>query len=165
MDVRNLSEIEVVKRIQNFGAVPDFENRDFDIYEQLLVCESIAETENTGNAFVSGNANDTYKRSVKFEVTENKLLLIKRLKACTYKTPPLLIAELLDQIFGDPNTKENHWLYIAQAYPPRRIYLTINQMIKRQKGGWTTIKNPSAYFTHLIKFRKKRKLTSTNGGF
>lgn len=38
MDVRNLSEIEVVKRIQNFGAVPDFENRDFDIYEQLLVC-------------------------------------------------------------------------------------------------------------------------------
>ena len=132
--------------------------------EEALMFEAYEEAEKE-NAVVNGYGNDTYKRGANFELTEDKLKAIKELQLCTYLTPPFKTAELLERLFLDPNTKANHWLKIAQNYPPRRISLTIKQMIKRHRGGGTTIDRPAAYFTYLIKFRKKRKLVGINDSY
>lgn len=128
--------------------------------EELSIKQFLDEQE-SNETIVSGN--DIYKRQANFELTESKNFIISKIKLCTYRTSPFIVAKLLDEFFADPNTKPNHWLNISQIYPPRRIYLTIRQMVKRQGGGWITIKNPAAYFTYLIKFRKKRKSISING--
>jgi len=160
---------EAVNLIQSLGGKYDPNLSDFDAYDQLMVCQSISEAETdtnrkgNANAYVSGNGNDIYKRSVNFELTENRIKAINELKNCDYKTSPLFIGDLLENLFQNNDTKQGHWLRIAQRYPPRRINQTINQMIKRQSGGWITIKNPAAYFTRLIQYRKPRKLASING--
>lgn len=175
MDIHDLTKEEVIRKIQSYGAKYDLTNPNFDVFEQLLACEAIAESEAEAkkrsvyypeekhneeikvNVSVNGMVNDTYKRTVNFELTENKLNVILKLKSYTNRTAPIKVSELLDKFFSDSNTKPNHWLYIAQTWPPRRIYLTLKQMLKRQEDGWTTIKTPAAYFTYLIKYRKKRK--------
>lgn len=161
MDNRNrFNEQEAIRRIEQFyhaGYNPNWP--DFDAYEQLLVCESLAESEakeeTNGNVLSIGV--DTCKRNVNLELTESKLEVISKLKDCNYKTPPIEVAQLLEAFFANPDTRPGYWLSVAQTWPPRRIYLSINQMFKRQSGGWTTIKNPAAYFNFLINRREKRK--------
>lgn len=172
----NLSKEEVVRRLEYVHhAIADPGNVTFDLYNQLLACESIAESEEAHVAphelkisnvitkgfnesvSVKGSGNGTYKRSVKSKLTESKREAITKLQKCGYKTPPREVASLLAELFIDFESKENHWLYIAQNWPPRAINRVIYQMNKQHRTGEQTIKNPAAYFTHLIKFRKKRK--------
>ncbi len=175
MDNQNhLTKEEAIRRITEvYHSGYSLDDPDFDIYDQLLACEAVAEAqeeqrkngeyfskehnkpEDNVDAFVDDN--NTYKRKVNFELTESKLQIIKELQECTYRTLPIEVSKLLEEFFFDPNTKPNHWLNIAQMYPPKRIYQTIAQMIKRQSGGWISIETPAAYFTFLIKFRAKRK--------
>lgn len=112
---------------------------------------------------VNGSVNGTYKRRTNSKLTISKRNAINKLKGCTYRTPPRVVAEILDVIFTDYESKEGHWLYITQNWNPRAINRVVVQMTKQHRRGDTTIKNPAAYFTYLIKFRKKRRnLTSSN---
>jgi len=169
---------EIIRRITEiYHAGYDLDNPNFDIYDQLLACEVIKEAEeedgkrgriNTHSTQedkegtnesvnVKWSVNDTYKRRVNFELTESKLTVVTKLQTCGYRTPPIEIAALLEDFFTDPNTIPGHWLLVAQTWPPKRINQVIGQMIKRENCGWKTIQKPAAYFTYLIKFRKKRK--------
>ncbi len=164
---------EIIWRITEiYHAGYDLDNQDFDIYDQLLACEAISEGEkeyqeknnNTNeNVSVSGLSNGSYKRRVNFELTPSKLQVISKLKVCDYQTPPVEIAQCLEELFEECESKEGHWLYISQTYPPRVINWNLNYMIKVHSSGRRTFQNWAAYFTQSIKFRKKRKeLRNTN---
>lgn len=112
---------------------------------------------------VNGNDSDTYKRGVNPKLNLSKSEVITRLKQCGYRTPPKKVASLLEQLFRNNSSREGHWLYIAQHWTPRAINRVISVMSKQRRLGEVSIFNPAAYFTKLIKFRKKRKrVTSTN---
>ena len=163
---------EIIRRIQDvYHAGYDLNNSDFDIYDQLLACEVIAEAEHqedyertNESVNVKWSVNDTYKRNVNSALTESKQKVIAELKTFTYRTPPITISQLLQTLFVDCDSKDGHWLYVAQNWNPRTISRVLLQMIKLHNSGMKTILNPAAYFTHLIKFRKKRKFTGINGG-
>lgn len=159
---------EVVCRITDvYHSGYDSETLSFDAWDQLLACEAVSEStpvkenynkEENKNTNVSGMFNDSCKRKVYFELTQSKQKVITKLTQCNYRTPPIKIASLLTELFNEWPSYSGHWLYIAQKYNPRAILRTIIQMIKVQKNGQKTIKNPSAYFTILIKsFRKPRR--------
>ena len=117
------------------------------------------------NNNVNGNVNGIYKRGVNFELNKDKHQIITELKQCNYRTPPKKIASLLEELFIDClDTTKGHWLFIAQHWPPKAINGVIKTMIKQHQGGEKTIKNVAAYFTYLIKFRKKRKCFRTTIG-
>lgn len=158
---------EIIRRIQEvYHAGYDLDNPDFDIYDQLLACEAVAEAEQERheeldtNVSVNGNDNDTYKRIVNFELTESKLNVIKKLQTCTYQTPPIEISRLLEELFAEYPSKPGHWNYISQVYTPRTINRVIKRINKLHITRAKTIQNPAAYFTFLIKFRKKRKISN-----
>lgn len=158
--INNITKEEAIHRIEQvYHAGYNLNLADFDAYEQLLVCESLAETEKEGRAnediFVNGN--DTYKSSVNFELTKSKQNVIAELRTFNYRTPPIKIAQLLETLFADCNSKDGHWLYIAQNWNPRAINRVIKRMIELHNSGRITIHNPAAYFTSLIKFRQKRR--------
>lgn len=178
----NLTQEEVIKRITKvYHAGYDLNNPNFDVYNQLLACEAVAEAEEEAGAknyqeyeetkgsvsvSVSENDNDTCKLKVNFELSDSKLRVIERLKECDYRTQPVIIATYLEEFFQDCNSKPGHWLYVAQHYPPRPIVRVITQLVKIQTTGAQTIKNPAAYFTYLIKFRTGRKsLRNINGSY
>jgi hypothetical protein len=150
-----------------YDEIADLDNANFDIYDQLLACESIAEStpireyktqQANTNANGNGMINDTCKQTVCFELTESKQKAITMLELCDYKTPPILLSQYLEEIFKEWESIPGHWLYVAQKYNPRAICRTLNQMIKIQQNGQVTIKNPSAYFTSsIMKFRKQRR--------
>lgn len=164
-----LSKEEAARRIEKLGGVYDSTNIGFDVYDQLLACESIAEStpiisppikeiERTNeNVLAYEDGNDGYKQQVNFELTPNKLEAISKLQKLNYRTPPPEIANLLDVIFEGCNTKFGWWLTVAQQWNPRAINRVIIQLNKLHTGGWRTFKNPAAYFTFLIKNRKKRR--------
>lgn len=85
-----------------------------------------------------------------------KKFLIEQLRGFTYRTPPALIALTLEQIFEDPNTQENHWLYLAQYWNPRAMIRTIDQMKKAVERGLLMRVSPAGYFTMKLKYRKRR---------
>ena len=161
---------EVIYRIANvYHSKYDSETPLFDAWDQLLACEAVTEStpireikdeqskENV-NGSSNGMNNDGCKQTVYFELTESKQKVITELTQCNYRTPPIKIATLLTELFNEWPSYAGHWLYIAQRYNPRAIWRTIDQLIKVQKNGQKTIKNPSAYFTILIKkFRKPRR--------
>src|SRR3990172_2211985 len=106
---------------------------------------------------------DTYKRRVNKTLSLSKREIIEQLKLCDYQTPPKFISKLLQRLFAGYDTKEGHWLYIAQHWNPRAINRVINLMTKQHRRGDATILNSAAYFTYLIKRRKQRRnLTSSN---
>ncbi len=180
----NLPKEEVIRRIKHvYNAESDLENKLFDVYDQLLACESLAESENehlasfplnhssednslTTNVsvHVNGNGNGARKQVVNSELSKNKHKVITELEAYNYKTPPIKISKLLEQLFVDYKSKDGHWLYIAQNWNPRAINRVIRQMSELHQSGQETIKNPAAYFTHLIKFRKKRRRKQNHAG-
>lgn len=162
-----LSLEECVRRIKKvYKSEYVSDNINFDAWDQLLACEAVDEStpltegnpiQEKTNVNVNGMNNGGCKHNVNFELTPNKLDVITELKTHTYKTDPIKIAQLLTEFFKEWPSKDSHWLYIAQSYPPRRIVFTLSDIIKRHKSGHITLKNPAAYFTHIIQFRKKRK--------
>lgn len=164
-----LSKEEVARRIEKLGGVYDSTNIGFDVYDQLLACESIAEStpiisppikeiERTDESVLAyEDGDDGYKQQVNFELTANKLEAISKLKTLNYRTPPPEIANLLEIIFEGCNTHSGWWLTVAQQWNPRTISRVLIQLTKLHSGGWRTFKNPGAYFTFLIKHRKKRR--------
>lgn len=143
-------------------------NSNLDALDQLLICESVAEAVPIRDNFnrneppdenvnVIGNGNDSYKRRVNFELTPDKLQVVSKLKNCRYFTPPVEVAQLLEEFFRDCGTKQGWWLSIAQQWTPRTINRVIVRLIKLQTTGFKSIQNPAAYFTFLIKKRKPRR--------
>lgn len=141
-------------------------NSELSADEQLLICESYAESEKRSlnkyrnsneSVSVKWNANDTHKRSDNKALTKSKQEAIAELEASNYRTPPRKIAQLLEQLFVEYNSKPDHWLYVAQNWNPRAINRVIKRLIKLHRTGEKTILNPPAYFTMLIKFRKRRR--------
>lgn len=93
-----------------------------------------------------------------------KIEIIREIASLNYRTPPRILAGLLDNLFSSINTHEGHWLFIAQHWTPKAIKSVINEMLRRHRTGEVTIKSPPAYFTYLIKFHPKRKkFSKTNG--
>ena len=165
-EIRCLPKEFVIKRITELGASADIENESFDIYDQLLACESLAESHPeyisknnklSENHNPNGNDNDTYKLKVKFTLNESKLNVIQELKTYTHKTPIYVIADSLQILFYECESKSTHWNYIAEHYSPRTINWVIDYMIKNY-NDWSILRNPASYFTKSIKFRKKRKV-------
>lgn len=154
---------EAIRHITQLGGTYDPTNTPFDVYDQLLACETIAESTPISDhtveqdGCVNGNDNGICKRTDNFELSPNQLLAISKLQSYNYRTPPPLIAEQLGTIFVDSNTNPNWWLTIAQQWNPRAINRTLAEMRKQQSQGWKSIRNPAAYFTFLIKFRAKRR--------
>lgn len=138
-----------------------------------LFCEKNTEFKNTTNTTkktneneninLNRNINGTCKQQVNLISTDDKLQAINKLKQCNYRTSRREIASLLEIIFSKNESKEGHWLWIAQHYNPRTINSVIALMIKQHQTGEKTIDNPSAYFTYLIKFRKQRRDLVSNG--
>lgn len=165
-NIRKLSKEEVIRRITEiYHADYDLDNPNFDIYDQLLACEAIAEAEEeyqkkqkgNENVGVSGSVNDTCEPEVKSEPNWYKSELIHQLKRCTSDIPLNEIAKLLEEIFKSwPSNKEEHWLWVAQTYTARTIIWVMSATIKKYLQGGIR-KTPPAYFTYLLKFRKQRK--------
>ena len=158
----------LVARIESLGGIYDPKS-PLPIDDQLFICELLAEenifsspTQNN-NSYENKSANakwsdnGTYKRSANTSLIESKQKAIYELKTFTYRTPPIKIAELLQTLFADCNSRDGHWLYVAQTWNLRAINRVIERITRLHSSGWKTIQNPAAYFTHLIKFRKKRK--------
>lgn len=165
-----LSEDKVVNQIILLGGVPDYSNTSFDLYDQLLACESIHEShpveEKTikdelpwteRDAVGNGDVNGSCKRIDNFELTSARLQAVATLKTYDYRTPPPLIAEQLSIIFNGFGTQEGWWLRVAQTWNPRAICREIRFLIKQHTTGWKTIRNPASYFTSRILRRKKRR--------
>ncbi len=163
--------IHQIEQVYHAGYNPNWP--DFDAREQLLVCESIAESEVAAkkqsynpplqkkqphpNKDVNVIGYDSYKRSVNSELTESKRKVISELKTLDYRTSPLKIASLLQTLFAEYNSIDGWWLYVAQHWNPRAINRVINYMVKVYENGTISIQNPAAYFTSLIQKRKRRR--------
>lgn len=153
---------ETIRKIESYGACYDPDS-DLSAFNQLQICEAVEKatpiTPKPPQKCSSVKCiNGTNKRKVNSELTQNKQQeIITELRKCTYRTPPHKIAALLEALFSSYSSKPGHWLYIAQNWTPRVVNWVLNYMVKLIKTGRTTIKNPAAYFTKLIKYRKKRK--------
>lgn len=169
-----ISNDEIIRRItETYHADYDLNNPNFDIYDQLLVCEAIDEAEqeyqekNNGineNVIVSGDVLGSSKLKENFEQKLNKKQAIVKLKHLNYRTPPTEIELYLNIIFGQWKEKPEHWLFIAQHYTPKTINSIIGQMIKQHQRKDVSIKTPGAYFSSVIKHRPKRIIfRRTNG--
>ncbi|HUD18939.1 MAG TPA: hypothetical protein VMR81_00650 [Patescibacteria group bacterium] len=176
MDTPQLSRDEAIRRIEQLGGTYDPDSH-LPLLDQLLICESIAESTpvdpididgrtilslkgtSERSASVNGSVNDIGKRQENAEETQKKKQAIAELTTYTYKTSPKKIASLLQVIFLSSVTKDSHWLWIAQHYTPKSINGVIHQMTKAHVEGWMTIKSPAAYFTDELKHHhnKRRK--------
>ncbi len=157
---------EAIQQIETYGAKYDPDS-DLSVWEQLEICQSIAESEKRqsyyhrindkyNNATVNGNVNDTYKQHTGFVLSPRKQEVIIQLRLCNYRTPIYKVADLLEELFAECESRQGHWSFIAQNYSPRAINRVIHRMIKLH-GEWKTVRNPAALFTYLIQFRKRRR--------
>lgn len=169
-----ISKEEVIRQITEiYHADYDLNNPNFDIYDQLLACEAIAESQKehieknnrtNENVSASGDVLGSSKLKENSEQNLNKKQTIVKLKKLNYRTPPTEIEIYLNTIFGIWEEKPEHWLYIAQHYTPKTINSVIAQMIKQHQRKDVSIKIPGAYFSSVIKHRPKRKIfRRTNG--
>lgn len=161
-------QLDVVKKIESFGGGYNLTS-DLVLEDQLLVCESVAESTPvrpnyneeretiSASVSVNGSGNGSCKQSGNFELTQSKLQLITQLKECDYRTPPIEIAHLLEELFKEYPSKPGHWLYVTQRWSPKAINGVLNYMVKRQNDGWESIQNPPGYFTNLINHHRKRR--------
>ncbi len=174
--LKTVSEEEAIRLIENtYGSRFDphcGSDGCFDVWDQLLACESVVEstavqkylkqenkknTERSENGNVNGMTNDDCKQIVGFELTDCKLKIIEGLKNYNYLTAPKEIAECLEEFFKEYKSKDGHWLYIVQRWNPRAINRTFSTLIKLHESGRATIQNWAAYFVFLIKKRKQRR--------
>lgn len=165
---------EIIRRITEiYHADYDLNNPTFNIYDQLLACEVIDESQKeyeeknnrtNENVSVSGGVLGSSKLRENSEQNLNKKQAIVKLKNLNYRTPPTEIELYLNTIFGRWKEKPEHWLYIAQHYTPKTINSVISQMIKQHQRRDISFKIPGAYFSSVIKYRPKRKIfRRTNG--
>ncbi len=164
-----ISKNEAIRRIKNYGGEYDSENQNFDVYDQLLACESVAEAhavqENQSTTMQSGTEKSGYgnwridggKQTINFKLTPSRLQTLEKLKQCTHRTDPPVIAKLLESYFDGCDSDPSWWLHVAQRWPPRPIYRVIDRLVKLQTSGRMSIRNPAKYFTFLIKKRRSRK--------
>lgn len=173
-DVHRLSKEEMVRRItETYHAGYDLNNPNFDIYDQLQVCEVLDESQKeyeeknditNENVSVSGDVLGSSKLEENSEQNLNKKQAIVKLKNLNYRTPPTEIELYLNIIFGPWKERPEHWLSIAQRYTPKTINSIIAQMIKQHQRKDVSIKTPGAYFSYVIKHRPKRIIfRRTNG--
>lgn len=147
---------------------PRFDDSSLSLEDQNWVNEDVSSSKakkeyTRDNTYVNGSVNDTYKRPVNTKITLGKKEAIAKLKLCTHRTAPKEIAWLLESLFISYQSKAGHWLYIAQNWNPRAINRVIVLISKQYRRLDVSIKNPAAYFTYLIKRRKKRRnLTGIN---
>ncbi|MGI5841535.1 MAG: hypothetical protein ACOX6N_04945 [Patescibacteria group bacterium] len=163
--IQNISEIE--KRYPDWFDPSSELSRE----DQKYIWENSPLTEDTNtrakelNTNVNGNDNGGCKQRVNTEQTTSKQQIVEILRTSNYRTPPKRIAELLTMLFYKYSPKNDHWLWVAQHYNPRAINWVINEMINLHVSGRQKIINPAAYFTYLIKKRRKRReFTNNNCG-
>lgn len=137
------------------------------IHENILLEEGCGHQvkDNIGenvNAYESVNGGRKDKRNSGQNL--GKLQAIKNLKICNYRTPPKEIALYLETIFGIWQEKPVHWLFIAQHYTPKTINSVINQIIKNFQNGAVPLRVPGAFFTFVIKHKRKRKAFRVTNG-
>lgn len=162
----SLTGKEIIHRITDvYHAGYDLNNEDFDIYDQLLACEAIAEAEQeyqeknnvtNENVAVSGDVLGSSKLNENSKQNLTKHQATAKLKHFNYKTSAVEIESCLNIVFGIWKEKPEHWLFIAQHYTPKTINSIISQMIKQHQRKDVSIKNPGAYFSFIIKHRPKR---------
>lgn len=153
----------IIKKIEVLGGKYD-PNSYFSVSGQLAICEAIAEAtpiqEKTPSFSTTINEERPVLNGKTLLVNEKALdAVLEKLKKCNAKTPPKEIETLLIRLFGSGLTP-SQWLRIVQNYYPRQIYWELKHLKKRlrdEKLGWLPIRNPPAYFTHRIRFRKKRR--------
>lgn len=109
------------------------------------------------NVNANGMVNGGYKQKVNFELAESKLQIIENLKKCSHLTSPKQVAAFLEEFFKEYDSKPGHWLYIVQHWNPLAINRTFSALIKLHESGRKTIENWAAFFTFLVKKRKKRR--------
>jgi hypothetical protein len=165
------STTEAIQQIQEIYHQQYAPDSYFNALDQLLICETLTESSPIlpkynhnneeyrimDNTSVNGSVNDGCKLKVNAALFESKQSAIEQLQKCTYRASPIEIADLLNAIFSDYQSFPGHWLYIAQHWNPRAINRVIQTISKLHSSGQTTIRNPSALFTFLIKKRKPRK--------
>lgn len=159
--------IDIKQRIEQLGGSYDPVST-LTIDDQLLICESVKESTpikpifkniedlTNKNVSVSGVNNDSNKLTANFELTQNKLQLIQKLKTFNYKTPPNQISPILEEFFKEWPSFSTHWSYITQTYTPKTIKSVLNRIVKLYCSGYS-IDNPPGLFTLIIKKRHKRK--------
>jgi hypothetical protein len=175
LNIQSLSINEAIRRIEQLGGEYDPDS-NLDIWDQLLACETLAESTPVNpndldgitiqhlkgaserSESVNRSVNDIGKQQANLEETQRKKQAIIELTTFNYRTSPKKIVPLLQTVFSSSSSQDGHWLYIAQHYTPKSINSVIRQMTKTHIEGWVTIKNPAAYFTDVLKrFHSMRK--------
>lgn len=172
-------ELEIVKKIENFGARYD-PTSGLTLEDQLLACEAVAENtpvreeqppskgttignqneqvNDTGNSLLNdgGGVYGARYLHVSARLIPNYSKAILKLTQCTSETAPRDVAAIIEETFG-PSGKDGWWLFVAQHWNPRPIISVLKEMKKLSDRGDLTIRNPPAFFTFLFGFRKKKK--------
>lgn len=165
---------EIISRIDKLDGEYDPEST-LSLQDQLLICESIAESTpvnpedwdgktilqlkqiDNGDGSVNGSVNGSCKRRVNFELTESKLRAIARLNNFSNPATPLEIEHCLQEIFSDYPSVEGWWLYVGQHWTQRQINWVLKYVLKLLYSGRIT-KDPASCFTYFIQHRKKRSV-------
>ena len=163
---KRVNKYEAICRIEQvYHATYSPNMADFDALEQLLVCESLAETEQEAlkndDVNVRWNGNGGYKNVANEELNWYKSELIIKLKFCKKETPEYEVASLLERTFAYwPYDKKDHWLKIAQFYNPRVLNWVMSETVKKYlRGG--IIKSPPAIL-HIFLNLEQKKLNLEN---
>lgn len=164
--------MDAINRIEQLGGQYDPDSH-LSLEDQLLICESIAESTPVdpydidgktiqkikesinGSVSVNGSVNGGCKRLVNFKLNASKLRAISQLNDFTNHATPLEIESCLQDIFSEYPTTEGWWLYVGQHWTQRQINWVLNEVLRLQASGRIT-KHPAACFTFLIRHRKKR---------
>jgi len=170
----NITEIEKI--------YPDWYNPDFDlsksdqqwIWENTPLTDTAEERlrtltsnkQNNSSPNLNRSVNGSGKIQVKVSQKQDKVTAISLLTLCRARTPRQEVATLLEIVFGNHQSQEGHWLYIARAYNPKTINAVIRYMIKKYENGEIDLDNPNSYFTYVIQRKRKRKgfIRDTSGG-
>ncbi len=163
-----ISKVEAVRWIKEYGGEYD-SNSELDVWDQLLACESVSEStttkqlnlddkERNGDVGVIGVDYGGCKCNAVTELFQNKKEVIEALRTCRSRTPYVQVSSLLDDLFeGYPTNKKGYWFDVARFYTPRAINRTLIELQKLASPSHETVRNPAAYFTFLIKMRKRRR--------
>jgi len=138
------------------------EASDLSLDDQKWIWKNLSFTEEENlprkNVYVNGSVNATCKNEGKSRQKYDKNVAITQLRNCGYRTAPPRIADLLLRVFPNPSTKDGWWLYVAQKWHPKAINSVVRRIFTQIHRGDVSVQNPAAYFSYLIKFKKKRKI-------
>lgn len=186
MDPHTNYQQEIVEKIERFGGSYDPESH-LSIEDQLLICETLIhstpvdpsdedgklilrlreeEDKRNGGADVKGCVYGGCKRNAVEGLFESKNNIVQTLKTSkSRKITVVQISSLLENLFADyPTNKPGYWFDVARYYTLRQINWTLTELYKLSSPSHETVRNPAAYFTFLIKIRKKRIRRKTRGG-